>query len=224
MKYYVINLERRPDRKADVTQKLRNAGFGDSDVCFFSAIDGRTLVVDPFTRHIFHGNTFNSYAGIIGCALSHFYIILEFLRSDDANCVIFEDDIDFLPHATPSTIERIPAVVPAFDIFFIGYHTKTQYNLPESGMLGFTPFVAGKYLGGTFAYMLSRTGAEKIYREIVLHGMPEAIDGFYKRLLGDGVLVGYEIGPRIVTSQWVDSEISPDVDSDIQRDPTRLPC
>ncbi len=222
MIYYVINLDRRPDRRIRVTQKLLQQGFGSANVTFFSAVDGKTLVVDPFTRHIFRENTFQSLCGVVGCALSHFYVILEFLRSKDSCCTIFEDDIDFLPQTTPTVIEEIVPRIPACDLIFLGYHTTTQYNLPDRGIIGFTRFHPGKYLGGTFAYVLTRAGAQKIYEHIVLHGIQEAIDGFYRQLLKNGVITAYEIGPRLVTSQWLDTE-TPDVDSDIQRDNCALP-
>jgi GR25 family glycosyltransferase involved in LPS biosynthesis len=158
----------------------------------------------------------------VGCALSHFYVILQFLRSEDSYCTIFEDDIDFLPHATAQLIEQLVTRIPTCDMIFLCYHTTTLYNVPDHGSIGFTPFHPGKYLGGTFAYVLTRAGAQKIYEEIVLRGITEAIDGFYRQLLKDEILSAYEIGPRIVTSQWVDSKTS-EVDSDIQRDRMVLP-
>ena len=46
-------------------------------------------------QKLFHGNDFGSRKGVIGCALSHYYIWKELLQDTDNNFyVIFEDDIE----------------------------------------------------------------------------------------------------------------------------------
>lgn len=224
MKYLVISLDRRPDRKRAVLQQFMEHGFSADVVTFVSAVDGQTLELTDEIAALFHGNTFDSNAAVMGCALSHMRVIQNFMASEDTSVVILEDDIRFTHWVQPGIFEKIAEMLDTkADMVMLGYHVEGAYNIDRPGTLSAGRLNAERYLGGTFGYILYRSGAEKILRTLS-QGIPEAIDAMYKRMISSNTLDVFEIGPRIVLSDFIDNYVSSTVDSDIQRSTRVLPC
>ena len=224
MKLCVINLERRPDRKHTVAEQFAKSGYAINTITWMRAVDGRTLEMTPELSRLFRNNNFDSNAAVMACALSHLETIRNFLASDDRDVAIFEDDVRFSHWVRPGMFEMIAgAHVHKCDVVFLGYTTTTAYDIPSIGTLGSMPLDPSKYIGGAFGYILFRSGAEKILREFA-RGIPEAVDIMYRNMMASGELVAYEVGPRIVLTDFVDNYVSSTVDSDIQRATRILPC
>jgi GR25 family glycosyltransferase involved in LPS biosynthesis len=222
MKTYIINLERRPDRREVMAAQLERNSFEDFE--FINAVDGQTLQPTEELRRMFSNNNFYSRASAIACALSHLNVWRTFLHdtslSSYQNVTVFEDDAHLEAHCTPENVEKITHVIPpdTFDVILLGYHTKCRYDGPtDPTRPGFAPMIWGKYLGGTFAYVVSRKGAEKMLAAFESDGFRETIDGCWKTWMRYEFLKVFEIGPPFVRSEFVDGPESR-VDSDIQRD------
>lgn len=217
MKTYVINLERRPDRRASMQTQLERKAF--RDVEFVRAVDGQTLEPTDDLRRMFANNNFHSRSSAIACALSHLNVWRSFLASSaESAAIVFEDDARLEPHCTPENIERLTSVLTSSDVILLGYHTKCRYDGPtDPSRPGFAPMIWGKYLGGTFAYVISRKGAEKMLAAFESDGFRETIDGCWKTWMKHDFIRVIEIGPSFVLSDYVNGPES-SVDSDIQRD------
>jgi glycosyl transferase family 25 len=220
---YVINLDRRPDRRANMVEQLRRNSFEHFQIV--RAVDGQTLQPTEEIRRMFANNNFYSRASAIACALSHLNVWRSFLETGLDVATVFEDDAQLEPSCTPSVIESIVRVVgeavrgeKEFDVILLGYHTKCRYDGPtDPERPGFAPMIWGKYLGGTFGYVLSRKGAEKMLAAFESDGFRETIDGCWKTWMRYEFINVIEIGPSLVRSEFVDGPTS-NVDSDIQRD------
>lgn len=227
MKTFVINLERRPDRRATMQTQLERNAF--RDVEFVRAVDGQTLEPTDELRRMFANNNFYSRSSAIACALSHLNVWRSFLASTPGTgegeaeaeaAIVFEDDARLEPHCTPENIKILTSSLLSqdFDVILLGYHTKCRYDGPiDPSRPGFAPMIWGKYLGGTFAYVISRKGAEKMLAAFESIGFRETIDGCWKTWMKHEFIRVIEIGPSFVLSDYVDGPES-SVDSDIQRD------
>lgn len=102
-KIFMINLERRPERRAKMNQSFDALGL---DVEYVPAVDGRELNDDEFKKI---GIEFlEGYAdpylnrpmtlGEIGCFLSHFYLWEKMVAEQLDEVLILEDDIRFEPY------------------------------------------------------------------------------------------------------------------------------
>lgn len=102
-KIFMINLERRPERRAKMNQSFDALGL---DVEYVPAVDGRELNDDELKKI---GIEFlEGYAdpylnrpmtlGEIGCFLSHFYIWEKMVAEKLDEVLILEDDIRFEPY------------------------------------------------------------------------------------------------------------------------------
>lgn len=90
---YVINLDRRPDRLAIVTDNLNRIGLAFTRI---AAVDGRTLVNDPAVRQMGPGHA--------ACFRSHQKAMSALLGSGAPAALILEDDV-----GVASTVPKILA-------------------------------------------------------------------------------------------------------------------
>jgi hypothetical protein len=171
---YVINLDRRPDRWAEFQKQETLKQF--PKLQRFSAVDGSKLDVVNDKRISLHtrGNIANKYrrsdyeintAGAIGASLSHLTIWKQFLASDAAYCVVFEDDT-LVRQEDLDLINQLSSKLPesGWDMWLLGTH-----RWAFSGK----PLVPGNPKGwwnvnsftGAHAYVLSRNGAEILLKE-----------------------------------------------------------
>ncbi len=222
-----VNLLRRPDRKEEMI-KL----FEDNDITnyeFFEAVDGQKIVVTEEIRKIFEGNDFGSKRGYIGCALSHYNIWNNLINDKDHDYYfVCEDDIEladdfkFKLDMLTGTINNIVG----WDIAHLGYsmyYAKLYQNYRKyrsNDVSNFIPFDPKTYIGGTFGYLISKNGAQKMVDFIKKNGIKHGIDYLAKKYCNDIGLIQYEASPHIIYSEWIQN--GTDVDSDIQRDPTPL--
>jgi GR25 family glycosyltransferase involved in LPS biosynthesis len=173
----IINLLRREDRKAKMITELKKSNF-DSHI-FIPAIDIQPGDYSPkFLSNLFYGNDFNNRKGIIGCALSHFFLWNQLINSTEPYYLIFEDDI--------MINKKIPLECAAhgIDFLFLGYLTETPQKQTDcnliDGVAKVIPLCKEKYVGGFHSYVITRSGATKMLDYIKRNGIKHGIDYLIK--------------------------------------------
>jgi len=211
-KIIVVNLEKRPDRRAEVSKTFSNF----EPYSFYNAIDGKSIDTTYEIKSLFDGNDFGSRKGFIGCALSHYNIWID-LAKDEQNdyYVIFEDDFtlsdDFATNFN-KTKEYLNTNAN-IDILFLGYHKYNELPIPEQ--FSINNFNNNKnYVGGTFSYIITKKGARNAIDYAHKTGIKHGIDYFMKIIPDLNI---FETSPHIVYSEWVRSK-NDNVDTDIQKD------
>ncbi len=218
----VVNLDRRPDRWASFREAAREAA-GEAFLARCTrtpAVDGRALVLTPELGHLFRGNGFENRCGIAACALSHLAIWREVARGDRA-CLVFEDDARLAEGFPGRCVELCGGLAdahPGFHIALLGYQLWDRRfdRVFHAGHLPPKPFPMEweKYLGGTFAYLVSAEGARRLVALVDRDGIQIAIDWFLMAKRKE--LEAFQAFPQIVSSPVVAADTG--ADSDIQYD------
>ena len=198
----VVNLERRKDRKDKMAEVLKDVPHD-----MYKAVDGSILTITPEIMNLFMGNDFENRKGVIGCALSHYYLWKQLVADSVNYYVVLEDDIT-ITNDFKTKIERIKTE----EVCFLGYHMYSKdrdasYDAKE----GFSvqPFQGDLYVGGTFGYYITKRGAQRLLDYIAIHGIKHGIDYVMKLALPHCS----ECKPHLVFSEWNEYYL---IDSDIQ--------
>jgi GR25 family glycosyltransferase involved in LPS biosynthesis len=219
-KIKIVNLERRPDRKEETSNKLIEAGIKDEQYEFIKAVDGNELKPTYKLKYLFYNNDFCSRKGFIGCALSHLNLWNNLLNDTESEYyIIMEDDFTLSPEFKKhfETLKTNNEFLKR-DILFLGYHMfeknrKINYKMynDNSEVIEIKPLNRDLYIGGTFAYSINKNGAKNLIDYINENGIRHGIDFHFKILQN---LLAYECQPQIVFSEW--NEHGKHIDSDIQ--------
>jgi GR25 family glycosyltransferase involved in LPS biosynthesis len=227
-------LEGALDRRSDRWQTFRRhaedvAGPGFvSRVVRFPAIDGRHITLTPDMAHTFRGNDFGTRRGFVACALSHMALWQELATSDAPGVMILEDDARLCSGFMGQIVElcgRLDTYHPDFDVAFLGqldWQPRLVDDFAQSRLaVRLRAFDGSRYLGGTFAYILSRSGARHLLALVQRDGIQNGIDRFIHRKAAELALVVAE--PHLVSATLVAPGSG--LDSDIQNDdePCRAP-
>jgi GR25 family glycosyltransferase involved in LPS biosynthesis len=214
-KILIVNLKKRTDRKDAIIAQLESVSFN-KKYEFYDGIDGSQIEENVEMYELFKINDFGNRKGFIGCALSHYNIWIDLLK-DNTNdyYYIFEDDIVLSDNFT-KYFKDIGDVMVDFhnkiDILFLGYHNSVKNdNITTVEVCNFKNH---KYIGGTFSYIITKRGAQKMINYIISNGIRHGIDYVIK--INKELLI-FELDPHIVYSDWVKEFVS-EVDSDIQKD------
>jgi GR25 family glycosyltransferase involved in LPS biosynthesis len=215
----VVNLERRPDRRAAMEAQLFSLPY---PYTFVPAVDGLRLVANRYLATLFRGNDFGSRRGVIGCALTHMYLWQQLVQEKDVatTYLILEDDVTLLTCIKEGIAAALEVEVEEEeDLCFLGVSTWNSLSLEKaeaeaaSRPVVKVPWNKSKYIGGTFAYMIRSSGAKKLLDTIQERGIRHGIDYFIKMM--PPTLKCVEIDPLCVHSA-VALPGKPVVDSDIQ--------
>ena len=192
---YIVNLKRRSDRKTKVMTQMMIHSIRNYKI--YEAVDGSDLVVTDKIAHMFAENDFGSNAGAIGCALSHYNLWLQLLMdpATDHYCIL-EDDI-----IINSWNYQVWTQIKC-DVLFLGY---SAFSKPTSDLFDKTNFA-----GGTFGYIIHKTGAIKMCKWIQENGIRHGIDYILGKMVPD--LIISSVFPHAVTSPWVKSFKEGDTD------------
>ncbi len=204
----VVNLERRPDRKEQTIAKFKDMGI--IDYKFIEAVDGQKLDIGIDIIELFKGNDYGNRKGFIGCALSHYNLWKQLLKSSDEYYYIMEDDVQIEPEFS----DKIKSIdFKKYDILFIGYsmYSNVREKMKYDNKFIIERLLMSQYIGGTFAYSINRTGAKKIIDYIEKNGIKHGIDYLFKII---PELECYESKPQLCFSEW--NENGKEIDSDIQ--------
>jgi GR25 family glycosyltransferase involved in LPS biosynthesis len=183
----VINLERRPDRLVDFNERLSTSANPATASKFVrvEGTDGLDLVMTPEIEHLFRNNDFNFRRGLIGCALSHMSLWQQIADGSDDMLLIVEDDTTFVPHLRNELVDALGQLPEAtdFDLAFLGsLHWETAPD--RTGLAPrdrWRPMAWPEFLGGTFAYLVTKTGARNLLELIERDGIQNGIDWFPMR-------------------------------------------
>lgn len=217
----VINMYNRQDRLNIINKQLKNENLYFQRI---EAIDGKLLKLTPELLKLFQGNDFGYRRGVIGCALSHYYLWKDLVNSDDLYYVIMEDDVKLCNNFT----DKLSWLLHEFNnnsdynLIFAGYHMlpedrntyKDIYNIDTENVV-IEPIKTNLYIGGTHCYIISKKGAQSLLDFIEINGIKHGID--YLMVKVQKTLPVYETMPHIAFADWVTNSNSI-VDSDIQYD------
>lgn len=222
-KTFIVNLARRPDRKAEVIATMSAADISESDYTIYTAVDGMSLTVTPELQYLFTGNDFGSRRGVIGCALSHYRLWQQFVREHESvkTYTVFEDDITLVPNFKTlwaSCLQELNQQLESIDLLLLGRHIFSEHK--KERPIRILPLDKPGCAGGTFGYILTRNGAQKLLAYISANGICHGID-YLMKIQPDSTFNTKMVEPPIVLSEWVRTTTST-VDSDIQKDTNAL--
>lgn len=205
----LLNLNRRPERLAEVTNQLNKAGL---NFTRFPAIDGHFIRNKQYANLVVHPDTKFSFTrwgsqphpqsdyGTVGCWQSHlqaYYQMVERVEKMgevDSPIMILEDDVYLKPNATALINEGAASLPADWEIFFVGF--KNDYCFyPVS------PFLCrGSMLLDAHAYILRNASVAKKLIEYSNKDSPQVADIYWIALFKD-VLKIYLLRPYEVIRQ-----------------------
>ncbi len=219
-----INLKRRTDRKERINGLFKENGIDNYE--FFEAIDGKQLTLNDEIEKLFEGNDFGWRSTFIGCALSHYNLWKQFINDVEYDYyLIYEDDIEFCNYYNDklNIVMNNLDVNEDWDIVFLGQSVvqeyKHEYINKDYNGLSFQKINPVKTIGGIFGYIINKKGAKKLINYIENNGIRHGIDYIMMRM---NILNIYEAVPHLVRTDYVTNENYNFIDSDIQKDFTRL--
>lgn len=179
---YLINLERRADR----LQKFKDAHKNIKDYVYINpAVDGKTLTLTPEIAACFRDNDFNWKKAIMGCALSHLRLWEKLANDSQATSyLIMEDDVKLQPDWLEKWKSFAGDVPADADVIYLGGvlpPNKPAFPLiVEPVNSHFGRVAKNNVFGGiprryfhfcNYAYILTRTGAQKLVSLIKQRGI-----------------------------------------------------
>lgn len=208
---YVINMQRRPDRWAEVQRQLLSAGFHPTNIHRHEAVDGTRLskseiakcttrkaresLKRPREAHEELGSV-----GAIGCYLSHVGVWQQIVRTRRPSLVA-EDDLvirrDQLGVLRALNMDNIP-----FDSVLLGYVSIVPLP-PSSTSQGVVTYRNAFY--GTQLYWLSPQGAERLLE----HAFPieKQVDAFMGDCFVRNKVRGAVHVPPLAAQRCIDTDI-----------------
>ncbi len=229
-----INLDKREDRSKNFEDTMINMS---SVITRFSAIDGYTLNIplNPQLYHLFDKNDYNYRCGIVGCALSHISILINYINNENSKkyLMIMEDDLYFNDKyhkngiGFEDTLNNCLTVMDQInaDIMCLQYTKRHKdddikiFEKPIFRVLKANDALSFSY-GGTGCYIVTKSGAIKLLDFINTHSMTNAIDTIIQKSADELTLVYVE--PLYVLLDMADSITL--VDTDIQNNFQNLNC
>jgi GR25 family glycosyltransferase involved in LPS biosynthesis len=212
---HLINLDRRPDRLENFIKTNKHSEL---QLNRFSAIDGNVLKPTLQIQQIFEYNDYNMRRGMVGCALSHIKLWLELLQDDQADFyLILEDDAVLCEKFSEKFNKLIYECPKDWEIVFLGNHTRKE-NYDRHTQSPFTRKNRIESLrdsvGGTFGYIINKSGAKKVLEFINKYSMVNCIDTMMQKSADDTVV--YYLQNNLVFSEFYNGLNNPD--TDIQKD------
>lgn len=216
---YVLNLDRRIDKMANLTRDLNAAGLFFSR---FPAIDGKMafdghanqIKLHPKTKFDFvHWSSIrqepNAY-GTTGCWLSHmmaYFNISERVRlhgEPDLPVLILEDDIYLVPNATSLINQAARSLPDDWELFFVGFKNDYCYY-------AVSPYLCrGSMILDTHAYIVRNASVAEKLIQYANRDSPQVADIYWIPLFKD-ILHIYLLRPTEVIRQ--NKELRSDIGS-----------
>jgi glycosyl transferase family 25 len=215
-KIFIINLENRTDRKAEVLNEMIKMKANDlCEIEVFKAIRPNNELLekwnpnflDPMPQWAIQKNINpNIYKiGALGCLLSHLTIIQKSLSLGYENILIFEDDAEFL-----SSKKDLKYIINKYGNFILKFLNNFGifYLGGNNSRLGMRHLIENIYLTyGTFttsSYIINKKCMQFIVDKII--GYPKEIDKFYCELIQPNFQC-ITLHPPIVTQRKSYSDI-----------------
>lgn len=147
-KTYLINLPHRTDRLRIAKQQFDRAGIAMPTI--FPAIDAKRLKLR---------GTVEDNQGLIGCFLSHYFILQEALLNGYKRIAVFEDDVLLSANFSARLTEAMAQVPDKWQMLYMGYYErsgKAKVQVSEN-------ITIPKNTWGTHAYMVQNDGIKIMY-------------------------------------------------------------
>lgn len=208
---FVVNLDNRPDRWTDFTKEAPVNMLYKR----YSAVNGYLLKSSRELEQLFNNCDYYFRKGMIGCALSHLDLWVHVINSNKT-AIILEDDVRFHTQFADITAQLLEQW-STYDICFLGHHKikpTTEPNvITEIALHQKTTHESLQYsLGGTFAYIITPLGAEKMLNFIQENGMIHGIDTMMQKACDK--MTTFYCEPSLVYSECIQHNIN--ANSDIQ--------
>jgi GR25 family glycosyltransferase involved in LPS biosynthesis len=208
----IINLERRMDRKEEMTKKLKEQGITNYE--FVKAVDGRDLTPTNEIKEMFEGNCFFYRKAVIGCALSHINLWKRLVEDETSEYyTIIEDDVSL----ASSFSEKLNIAVRKFkeeqaDFLYLGAFSIKDQNVYANKLEIIKK--EGDKCECTWGYIISKNGCKKMLNYVKYNAIRQAID--YAAYFANNIEKLYYLNESIVIS--TSYHFDENVDSDIQND------
>ena len=170
METFVVNLARRPDRRASMERKLPPAWKAEYTTRWTGPLDGASIApgdLDGFGLFPWQMDCENEWwnrplkLGEIGCAVSHWLCWRRAVQLGAETALILEDDVELaagIEHELPERLAALEAHDPAWDVVYLG-----RWALePDGETVVADGLVRPGYSFCTFGYMLSAAGLSKV--------------------------------------------------------------
>lgn len=164
---YMINLERRPERRLRMENLFRELGL---DVEYFAAVDGKKLdvnIIKEMGIQLFEGyedpyHHRQMTMGEIGCFLSHYRIWEKMIENNQNEVLIIEDDIRFESYFNDRAVSILDQARNSgeFDLIYFGRKRLKDEIEPEVENTENLVHVGYSYW--TLGYVLTLKGAKKL--------------------------------------------------------------
>jgi len=171
---WIVSLARSVERRAIMADHLNSLGFPYE---FVDAVDGSKLSAEELAATYSEEEAFRLLGrpltrGEIGCTLSHLELCRRLIDSGLEEAIVLEDDARLEP-ALREAVERRNRLPEGWDLIHL--HIGNPDRLPIVSVWG-KRSLGGSYrcvrfttpVDGSYAYLLRRSGAEKILK----HGYP----------------------------------------------------
>ncbi|XP_053953383.1 glycosyltransferase 25 family member [Anastrepha ludens] len=164
---YMINLERRPERRVKMEKLFLELGL---DVEYVPAVDGKKL--SPQQLQDMGVKFLNGYEdpyhhrqmtmGEIGCFLSHYRIWEKVVEREQNEVLVLEDDVRFQPYFKDSATRVLAQMrnVVEYDLLYFG--RKRLKEEKEPWVQGAENLVHAGYSYWTLGYVITLKGARKL--------------------------------------------------------------
>jgi len=191
---YVINIERRTDRRERMTKMLNQLNL---DYKFVSAIDSSSSEVDVYYKQ------HNGYLtrGAIACWLSHLKVYQSIFDDRLQNAIILEDDIDMEMDIEKQLGNIVQYLPRSWEMLYIGHCSEENLRDPYKH----PNLYVSTRPSCTHAYAISFIGAWVLLNE--LSNIKEPIDVELVRLIEPGKINSFSIEPPLA-AQWRDGNPS----------------
>ena len=215
----VINLKRRPDRLEKIKKKLNELKL---NFTRYEAMDLSNTAVSNEQYKIFNGNDFYYRDGVVGCALSHYNLWKELVKSDKNFYIIIEDDCEFCINVKDCFTKYIKEI-ESKDLIFFGYHNvdkniNNNTKDVESKIIeikSFNKLDTNSYYGGTHCYSITKNGAKKLLNYIDNNGIKHGIDYLMAKVQNESDV--YTCDPLITYANFIGHSSPTEIaDTDIQ--------
>lgn len=175
-KIFVINLERRTDRKTHMENFFMSNGILKSSYEFIKAFDGQDpLIINKFIKK---KSSIDNYQiitpGHFACLMSHLEVIKIAKNRGYKNIMVLEDDVSTNEKNFIKILNSIK--IPNFDLLYLGgIMSKKKYFMNNWAWSGNVNIM------GAYGYILSSSLYDKILNE--LENLDEYIDFYYMKCI-----------------------------------------
>ena len=182
MEFWVINLQRRPDRLAAFRER-NAASLRGIDVQVLKATDQAELTFDHHWSRLAQDSDFDYHRGALACAASHFRVWAKLVERPSLDAVVvLEDDVTLSSSFSAdldSALRQVEALQPQqWQILWLGL-----LRAQGADRLGASPTVVATepseqvhYGGGGHGYVMHRRGARFMFQRLHTTGMLRAVD------------------------------------------------